>query len=68
MVLLSCRVWKGLLARDEATQPEESPLPLSNQWKGSQVQQAAVICTDKNGKGLKIGNFDLKVTYFEHAA
>lgn len=33
----------GPLAVDQATEPKEAPLPLSDQRVGSQVQQTAVI-------------------------
>lgn len=33
----------GPLAGDQATEPKEPPLPLPDQWVGSQVQQAAVV-------------------------
>lgn len=55
------------LAGYQATQPKEPPLPLSDKWVGSQVQQTAVIWaqehTDNTAKSGTAASFSYHVVF-----
>lgn len=47
----------GPLAGYQATEPKEPPLPLSDQWVRSQVQQAAVIWVQTQTRQLQVQTY-----------